>query len=253
MTSMFISHGSPMTAIEENKLTNALGRWGNENKIPDYILAISAHWVTNKLSLNSPLRHTTMYDFGGFPSQLYEVKYEPEGYPKAIKEVENILQKNIQIENSRGLDHGVWSVAKWLYPKYDVPILQLSIEAGISLQEHFDRGQKLASLSGNVLLLASGGVTHNLSLVNFGKNNKPQNWALEFDRWVKKSIEKNWDDLIHPDKKFADLFYKAHPTIEHYIPMLYALGASSKLNKKPIWLSEDIEMGTLSSRSVVWN
>jgi len=263
MTPMFIGHGSPMNAIEENAFTRSLQAWAQQNLKPTLILAVSAHWVTAQVSASVAEKNTTLHDFGGFPAELFHVQYQPAGAPELLPILSEILGTEIFSESNRGLDHGVWSVLKHMYPLADVSVVQLSLEAGLTFQQHFDRGALLANLSQKIsqsnseipqriLLLVSGNLAHNLSDVRWNSD-EPVPWAVEFDGIIQKAIEeKNWEALIHPEK-YNDLLWQAHPTLEHYVPLLYAAGTASVGNMKHQWIYEGIEMGTLSMRSVVWN
>ncbi|GAB4144812.1 MAG: 4,5-DOPA dioxygenase extradiol [Patescibacteria group bacterium] len=254
MIPIFVSHGSPMIALEENGLTKGLSGWANQNSKPDLIIAVSAHWITRRPALNLAPKHTTLHDFGGFPDKLYQVKYEPLGRPEFKSEIDRILDIELETELARGLDHGIWTVLKWLYPKAEVPVVQLSLGAELSLKQHFEIGQKLANLPDNYLLFSTGNLTHNLRDISFQPNAPFKSWARRFDEKAKQAIqEQNWHVFIDPIPYFGDDFTQAHPTIDHYLPLLYAIGAVSVQPIKRVkWLYEAIEMGTLAMRTMVW-
>jgi 4,5-DOPA dioxygenase extradiol len=225
----FLGHGNPMNAIYDNAFTKSLYEMGNtmENK-PDAILVVSAHWLTNNSYVSTTSKPETIYDFYGFPDELYKVVYPAPGAPKYAK----FLIKEIPIikeDREMGLDHGAWTMLKHMFPKADIPVFQLSIDFHKPLQFHFDLGKKLFSLrEKNVLIIGSGNIVHNLRYAFPLDNPNKYEWAYEFDDWIKdKIIKRDFDSIIDYQSggRAAEL---SVPTIDHYIPLLYVLGLVSK-------------------------
>jgi len=217
MPALFFSHGSPMNIVLNNEFTQMLKETGERIPKPKAILVISAHWEENETLLSTVNETETIYDFGGFPSELYEVSYPTRGSQELA---DKLKLKTTQ----RGLDHGAWSILTHLYPKADIPTMQLSINRNLSFQEHFQMGQKLAVLREHgVLIIGSGSVTHNFKYFNHQKIDATPSKSTEiFDLYVKEAIEKrDFKKLIKPNN---ELLKESHPTLEHYIPLLYIAG-----------------------------
>lgn len=243
----FAGHGSPMNAIEDNKFTRSLNKLGNSIEKPKAILAISAHWYTPYSAVSVHEKDELMYDMYGFPDKLYEVEYKAENSDFLISKLKSEFDYE-KIEQ-RALDHGVWSILVHLFPDADIPVTQISINSSLSNKEHFELGRKLRSLRDDgIMIVASGNITHNLRLVNWRDNAKAENWALEFDKYIADAIvNKDFDSLIDVKNQY---FSTAHPTIEHYIPLLYVAGAMEE-DDKSSFIYEDIELGTMSMRSLL--
>jgi len=241
----FVGHGNPMNAIQDNEFTNSLSKVGRSLEKPKAILAISAHWHVPYSAISVHDKHELMYDMYGFPDKLYEVQYKAENSEFLISKLKSEFEYG-KIEN-RGLDHGIWSILVHLFPKADIPITQISIDAKLSLEEHFELGKKLSALRDEgVMIVASGNVTHNLRMVNWNKSAKPESWAVDFDNYVTNAINKrDFESLINIKNQNFTL---AHPTIEHYIPLLYVAGASH-VEDESSFVYEGIELGTMSMRS----
>ena len=241
MPVLFFGHGSPMNIVLDNEFTQMLKETGKHLPKPKVILVISAHWEENETLLSTVSETETIYDFGGFPSELYEVSYPTKG-SQALADRLNI--KTTQ----RGLDHGAWSILRYLFPKADIPTMQLSINRNLSLQEHFEMGQQLALLREHgVLIIGSGSVTHNFKY--FDHHNiaaTPPESAEIFDHYVKQAIEKRefWK-LIKPDN---ELLKESHPTLEHYIPLLYIAGLVDDKESSQ-FLYEGFQYGAFSMRA----
>ena len=243
----FIGHGTPRNAILKNDFTNSLSQLGKELKKPKAILLISAHWLTKDNAVSVHSSTNLVYDLYGFPSEIYELKYPAQNAnfltPK-LKEIFNSLEVL-----DRGLDHGSWSVLLHLFPDADIPVMQLAINANLSMKEHFEVGQKIAQLRDEgVMIIGSGNVTHNLSQTTPNANSEVVPWAEEFDEYVKEALlSRDFDSLINIEQKNGNTRL-AHPTLEHYIPLLYVAGASSEKDKSK-FVYENIEHGSLSMRS----
>ncbi|WP_345980727.1 4,5-DOPA dioxygenase extradiol [Sulfurimonas sp. HSL3-2] len=248
MSALFIGHGNPMNAIEKNEFTDSLDRVGKTLTKPKAILVISAHWVTPYSAVALHSEDNILYDMYGFPKALYDVKYQVKNADFLIPELKRLIP-SLRVE-SRDLDHGVWSVLLHLFPKMDIPVIQLSIDATLSMREHFELGRKLAVLrESDVMIIASGNVTHNLrEAVLWDKDAPIAEWAEEFDGFIKDALlAREYDTLIEFEKKqrYAHL---AHPTTEHYIPLLYIAGAMQRGDESS-FIYEGIEHGNLSMRS----
>lgn len=244
MPVIFVGHGSPMNAIEDNEYAREWGKIGSLIPKPDVILAISAHWTTNGTCLNDSQHPRTIYDMYGFPSQLYDVKYRPLGAPEQARFTAGLIE-NALIENSWGIDHGTWSVLNRMYPDADIPVFQLSLDKGASRKHHFELGQVIKPLrERNILILGSGNIVHNLSLVNRDMDDGYP-WAVEFDGYIKERIlKRQFKEVIDYDKAGASA-KSAFRTTEHFDPLLYVLGASDKDDRITV-LNNSCTMGSIS-------
>ncbi|MDF2590868.1 MAG: ygiD [Clostridia bacterium] len=225
MPVLFIGHGSPMNAIETNPFTESLRKLGESfAEMPKAIMVVSAHWLTRGTFVSTAEKPEVIYDFYGFPKELYQVKYPAVGAPFIAKEIMK-LAPHIKEDNQWGLDHGAWSILKHIFPNAGIPVFQLSIDFYQSMQYHFDLASELRQLrEQGVLFIGSGNVVHNLALVFSKEDNSPFEWASEFDEIVKNSImNKDFDSLINY-KKFGRTADLAIPTVDHYVPLLYTLG-----------------------------
>ncbi len=229
MPTLFLGHGSPMNAIEDNDFTRALQILGQNLPRPRAILMISAHWETQGTWITGMEKPKTIHDFYGFPKALFDIQYPAPGLPKLANDLSReIAEPNISIDMEKwGLDHGTWSVLRHIFPNADIPILQLSIDRTKPMEYHFEMGKKLKYLRNQgVMIMGSGNIVHNLKAISWDVNAKPHDWAIEFDEWTKEKLEsRDFNSLIHdPLKSSAGKL--SIPTLEHYLPLLYVLGAS---------------------------
>lgn len=222
MPVIFVGHGSPMNAIEENIHTSGWKELGEKIPIPKAILSISAHWQTKGTKVNDSRNPKQIYDFYGFPKKLYEVVYDVAGNEELANRVEAILGDRVKVDNSWGIDHGTWSVLSKVYPKADVPVVQLSLNYDMSPIEFFELGRRLSILRDDgYLILGSGNIVHNLGRVDWSLEGG-FNWADEFDIMVKKHIlSGDYEPLI----ELGNGGILPVPTREHYLPLLVCLGA----------------------------
>lgn len=244
----FVGHGNPMNAIENNDFTRSLSNLGKSLDKPKAILAISAHWYMPYSAVSLNKKEKLVYDMYGFPDKLYDVKYEVDNSEFIISKLKSICKK-IRVED-RGLDHGVWSILVHLFPDADIPVTQFSINSDLNFKEHFELGETLRELRDEgVMIIGSGNITHNLHMVNWSKNAKAEAWALDFDNYIKESVlKRDFEALIDiQSHKYFDI---AHPTLEHYIPLLYVLGSIYKEDSIN-FIYEEIEMGTMSMRNLL--
>lgn len=221
----FIGHGSPMNAIEENQFSKGWRQIAEDMPKPEAILTISAHWYTNETKITAEDNPKMIYDFYGFPEELYNVKYNSKGSPELAARMKNLIE-NATLDTSWGYDHGTWSVLNVMYPKADIPVIQLSINANADASEHFHLAKKLKPLRDEgVLILGSGNVVHNLGRVDFGMPDGYE-WANVFDRNIMEKVKAHtFEDIL--DYRHIDMSAKlAVPTPEHFYPLLYILGAA---------------------------
>ena len=248
MPAIFIGHGTPMNALNDNTLTQSLTRLGKNLPRPNAIAVVSAHWLTDKTFVSANPSPKTIYDFGGFPDALYKVKYEPKGHPELASEVKSLGSKiPVHEDNGMGLDHGAWTVLKHIYPKADIPVFQISIDYYKPPQFHYELGQLLKKLrEKGVLIIGSGNIVHNLGTIN--PEGAAYDWAIEFDAIVKDHLDKGDFKSLVNYQKFGKAAQMSIPTHDHYTPMLYTLGLSNQ-NEHISYFHEGLELGSISMRS----
>lgn len=225
----FLGHGNPMNALYDNAFTKSLFETGKSLKTkPDAILVISAHWLSKGSFVSTTCKPETIYDFYGFPEDLYKVVYPAPGAPE---EAFSLIKHFPFIKEDRrmGLDHGAWTMLVHMFPDADIPVFQLSIDFHKPLQYHFELGKKLSYLrKRNILIIGSGNIVHNLKYAFPLDNPNKYDWAYEFDEWIKdKIIKRDFESIIdyQTGGKAAEL---SVPTTDHYIPLLYTLGLAEK-------------------------
>lgn len=254
MPVLFLGHGSPMNAIEENQFVAGFRNLAKTLPQPNAILCISAHWFTNGTKVTSMQMPRTIHDFGGFPQALFDVQYPAKGSPELALETKRILDPvHVDLDEHWGLDHGAWSVIKHLYPEANVPVIQLSIDYTKSGQYHFELAQKLQSLRHKgVLIIGSGNIVHNLRLVdfrNFDKDNYGYDWAIEARETINNYLlDENFQPLIDFEKMNKTI-QLAIPTPDHYLPLLYTLGLKEKSEELSLF-NDKLLAGSLSMTSV---
>lgn len=248
LPSVFVAHGAPYLAVDAVR-GEPLQRWGQELPRPHAILAISAHWEDAPLTLGTTGARDLVYDFWGFPDELYQVRYPAPGAPWLAERVAELLPGREVRRSERGLDHGVWTPLVHLFPAADVPVLQLSMPATDSASQLFDVGRALQPLRDEgVLILGSGNLVHNLRRLDWHDRSAPLPWASEFDLWIADVLERrDWDALVDY-RRHAPGLSLAHPTEEHLRPILVAAGAAP--DERLRFPLEGWEMGSLSRRSV---
>lgn len=232
LPSIFVSHGSPMLSIQNNRTTKFLEELPSMFDKPKYILVISAHWTSDKLEILSNPEPSIIHDFYGFPKELYEQEYKAFSDIHKINEIENLLkQNNIEVSrNNRriGFDHGVWSPLSIMYPDANIPIIQLSLPMSFKPKELVVLGKVLSVLRNDTLILSSGAMTHNLKDAKFSKEDDiADSYAKEFHDWVIKKVEQKEDDALINFIEKAPFVYKNHPSLEHFLPFFVTLGSSS--------------------------
>lgn len=233
MPVLFLGHGSPMNAIEENEFVTGFKNSITNIEKPKAILCISAHWETKGTYVTAMSNPRTIHDFGSFPKTLFDVQYSAPGNPTLANDIKNTIKKtSVGLDDKWGLDHGAWSVIKHLYPKADVPVLQMSIDYTQPAQYHYDLAKELTALRHKgVLIIGSGNMVHNLGQVAWDKfmvDNYGYDWAIEASTKMKQWITNdNHQELIN-FKNQGKAFDLAIPTPEHYLPLIYALALKEK-------------------------
>ncbi|WP_066348089.1 DODA-type extradiol aromatic ring-opening family dioxygenase [Aliarcobacter cryaerophilus] len=249
--SLFISHGAPNLIFSDLKSKKSIQNLKKILDTPKYIIIVSAHYVTKNLKVINPIANSLMYDFYGFEKELYEFKYN---IKSDINLTNNLIEKlknqgiDISIdENRTSYDHGVWSVLSLIYEKLEIPVIQLSIPISYSIHELLNLGEKLKIFKDDALLIFSGGVTHNLSEMGYGNT---KTYAKEFNDTIKDIIENGKVEELKNISKDKN-FYKNHPTLEHFIPLLLAFG--SAFNKKGESFNNEILYSNISMRSFIFD
>lgn len=232
MPVLFLGHGSPMNAIEENEFVTGFRNIAKSIPKPNAILCISAHWETKGTFVTAMQNPSTIHDFGGFPKELFEVQYPAPGSPELAKETKSLITKTeVGLDDKWGLDHGAWSVIKHLYPNADIPVIQLSLDYSQTPQYHYELAQQINSLrKKGVLIIGSGNMVHNLRMVEWKRLNETfgYDWAMEANDKMKQHIlSGNHQQLIN-FRSQGKAFDLAIPTPEHYLPLLYTLALQEK-------------------------
>ncbi|MEX2380144.1 MAG: 4,5-DOPA dioxygenase extradiol [Vicingaceae bacterium] len=254
MPVLFLGHGSPMNAIEENTFVSNFKKIGKSIPKPNAILCISAHWETKGTFVTAMEQPRTIHDFGGFPQALFDVQYPAPGSPELAKETQALIEKSrVELNHSWGLDHGAWSVIKHLYPNANIPVVQLSLDYRQSPQYHYDLAKELSALRRKgVLIIGSGNMVHNLWKVdwkNLDKINYGYDWAIEANEKMMNFIKDDNHRALIDFRKQGKAFDLAIPTTEHYLPLLYNLALKEK-NEEISIFNEQAVGGALSMTSV---
>lgn len=238
-----------MNVIEDNEFSRAWDAAGKSLPRPKAILCVSAHWVTRGTLVTAMDKPRTIYDFYGFPPEMYEINYNAPGSPDLAEQVRRII-KNTEIKPDLewGLDHGTWTVLKRMFPKADVPVIQMSLDANIEPQKHYELGQQLKALrEEGVLIIGSGNIVHNLRMARF--DDSAYNWAVEFDQRIANWITQNDHDPIIHYEKGDQAAALAINSAEHYLPLLYSLALRDE-NEPVSFFAEKVMGGSISMRSV---
>lgn len=252
MPVLFIGHGNPMNAIEESETTRNWAR-SVENLSPRAILCVSAHWETDGTWLTGQKNPPTIHDFYGFPDELHSFSYPAAGDPDLATLIQKTLaDADIGIRHDWGLDHGSWSVLCRMFPAANIPVVQLSMDRKAPALFHYQLGKKLAFLrQQNVLILCSGNIVHNLGLARFGWEGA-FDWARAFDSFVAEKILSGDVDSLIDYLPVGEMALMSVPTREHYLPLLYALGAADP-GEKVTFFNDEVIYGSLSMRSIAWH
>ena len=254
MPALFLGHGSPMNAIEENEFVANFRKIAKEIPKPVAILCVSAHWETRGTFVTAMKNPPTIHDFGGFPKALFDVQYNAPGSPALAQQTKELITSiSIGLDNKWGLDHGAWSVIKHLYPNADVPIIQFSIDYTKPPQYHYDLGKQLAALrKKGILIIGSGNIVHNLGLMdwkNIHTDNFGFDWAVEANEKMKGFIKSGDHKQLINFKSQGKAFDKAIPSPEHYLPLLYTLALKGE-NENVSIFNDKAVAGSLTMTSV---
>lgn len=254
MPVLFLGHGSPMNAIEENEFVEGFRKIGKTIPKPNAILCVSAHWETKGTFVTAMQNPPTIHDFGGFPQALFDVQYPAPGSPELAKETQQLITTtSVGLDESWGLDHGAWSVIKHLYPDASIPVVQLSLDYYQGPNYHYELARELQALrKKGILIIGSGNMVHNLRMVAWNRLSEPEygyDWALETDAKMKAFIlDRNHKALID-FRSQGKGFELAIPTPEHYLPLLYTLALQDKNEKIEIFNDKAVG-GSLTMTSV---
>ncbi len=255
MPLVFLGHGSPMNAIEDTSYSRAWSDLGRSLPRPKAILVVSAHWMTRGTTLvDVSVVPRTLHDFYGFPDELFAQRYPARGAPELAREVTSLLASHhAEEDDSWGLDHGAWTVLKFLYPEADVPVFQVSIDMSRGLGHQLEIGRSLSALRDRgVLILGSGNVVHNLRAVEWGREVQPHDFALEFDQlFADKLTDRDFAALADREGLGA-LLQMAHPSVDHYLPALTISGASDARDDLT-FMTDAIDLAAVSMRSFVFH
>lgn len=238
-----------MNAITENRYSAFLSGYARTLPDPDAIAVISAHWQTEGSFITGNEHPQQIYDFYGFPEELYKVKYSPPGSMEIAELVASEVGE-IKIDSTRGIDHAAWAVVKHMYPEQNIPLLEISLDISKSPEQHFELGKQLKKLcTSGILFIGSGNMVHNLRDISFDDDEKPFTWAVKADEWLKEKLSnKEIEELVDYEKNFPE-YKRSIPTNEHYLPLLYILGMHAPSgNIRTIY--DEIQNGSISMRSI---
>jgi 4,5-DOPA dioxygenase extradiol len=252
MPAVFLGHGSPMNTLADNRYTQAWRAIGKKVPQPTAILAVSAHWYIRGTAVTAMQAPRTIHDFGGFPQALFDYQYPAPGSPALAQRVREILAPlAVRADESWGLDHGTWSVLAHVFPKADIPVVQLSIDASQPPSFHYDLGKRLAPLRDEgVLVVASGNVVHNLGVLNWKDDAPAYDWAQRFNDAVGGYVRKCEHGPLVDYENLGDDARLSIPTLEHYLPLLYILGLQDE--GEPALIAIDgIQNASISMMTVV--
>ncbi len=251
MPAVFVGHGNPMNALEQNRYTHAWRRIGASMPQPKAVLCVSAHWYIHGTAVTAMDKPRTIHDFGGFPQELFEAQYPAPGSPQLVARVRDLLAPvDVRLDQTWGLDHGTWSVLAHAYPDANVPVVQLSLDASQPAQYHYDLGARLAPLRDEgVLIVGSGNVVHNLGRIQWAEDARPYDWATRFNEKARAHLAaREHQPLIDYLALDADARLSV-PTPEHYLPLLYIVATQAK--DETISLPVDgIELGSIGMLTV---
>ncbi|WP_026691807.1 dioxygenase family protein [Peribacillus kribbensis] len=251
--SLFIAHGAPLLAIENNEYTQFLNHLGKTLPRPKAIVLFSAHWESHVQKVGNVQEYSTIHDFGGFPEELFRIQYPANGNEELAKSIQELFKRqdvSFDVDTERGLDHGAWVVLRLMYPDADIPVISMSVNPNLSPADQFKIGKALTALrEQDVLIIASGGTVHNLRALNWAKDGTGEvdDWALHFDEWLAGNMEK-WDieSLFHYDSLAPGAQFAVPPYgKEHFIPLFYAMGAADDERKAKL-LHRSFRYGNLS-------
>jgi len=251
---LFVSHGAPTFALEPGALGARLREVGSRLAGLRAVLVVSPHWQTRGLEITTTQRPATIHDFGGFPPALYRLTYPAPGAPDAAAETARLLRETgrpVREDDRRGLDHGAWVPLMHLLPAADLPVFQLSMPVALDARDAIELGRALAPLRARgIAILASGSMTHNLHEFRGGAT-RPEPYVIRFAEWVRRAVRQHDLDALADYRRLAPDAERAHPTDEHFLPLLAAAGACAQ-DEQPALLDDEIRYGMLSMESYAW-
>jgi len=254
MPTLFIGHGSPMNGIEDNEFSRTWTAMAKQIPVPKAVLVISAHWLTKGTLVTAMQQPKTIHDFGGFPRELFQVQYPAKGSPEIAQQTQKLVKStHVELDHDWGLDHGTWTIVRHMYPKADIPVLQLSIDYGRDLPYHYELAKELYDLrKKGVLIIGSGNMVHNLRMIAWDKLNAPNygfDWAKEMNNKFKQLILNDEHKSLINYHSIGKEAILAIPTPDHYIPLIYTLGLKGK-NEKVSFFNDKAVGGSLTMTSV---
>jgi 4,5-DOPA dioxygenase extradiol len=250
MPAVFFGHGSPMNALEHNRHTDAWREFGERTPRPAAILAISAHWYVRGTAVTAMQWPPTIHDFGGFPPALHAFQYPAPGDPALAAQVRAMLSPlPVRLDDEWGLDHGTWSVLAHVYPKADVPVVQLAIDATQPASFHYELGARVGALRDEgVMIVGSGNVVHNLSVIRWGPDAAPFPWATHFNNEMRGLLERREHGPLIAYGSLGEPARLSVPSPDHYLPALFIMGAQRDDDAFSV-LTDGIELGSISMLS----
>jgi 4,5-DOPA dioxygenase extradiol len=254
MPVVFVGHGTPRSAVATNQWTMEWGALGAKLPRPSAIVSISAHWLTRGGALVTASRQPRMnYDFYGFPDEMYKVDYPAPGNVELAQQIQSTLGSELPVRSDTewGFDHGTWVVLKYMFPSADIPVIQLSIDYSKPASFHYQLGKHLGALrTRGVLVLGSGNIVHNLSIRPGMNNDRPYDWAMEFDSTIWKHIQDDNHQAVMDFQKMGSVAVQAHPTYDHFLPVLYCLGLKASGDEIRTF-NDNFQWPAVSMRSLV--
>lgn len=247
ISSIFVCHGGPTLVVEKNEYTEFLKDYGKKLN-PKAVVIFTAHWE-NEITTISSIDDTykMIYDFSGFPTELYTVKYPAKGSVEVAEKLKSMLMNNgieSKLDVKRGLDHGAWDVLYLMFPEANIPVVQVSVNPYLAMEKQYEIGKALRELGKeDILVIGSGSTVHNLATIDWNSN-KAEDWAVEFDNWLIEKVENNDKEALFNYRQKAPHAIRAIPREEHIVPMFIAMGSGNK--EKPKMLHQSYVYGTLS-------
>ncbi len=254
MPVLFVGHGSPMNALEDNEFVREWQRLGRDIAKPTAILCISAHWETRGTHVTAMQMPPTIHDFGGFPQALFDVQYPAPGSPELANQTRQAITKTeVELDYKWGIDHGAWSVVRHMYPNADIPLVEMSLDYGKSPQYHYELAKELATLRNKgVLIIGSGNIVHNLRMVAWDKTHEPEygfDWALQANDTIKQLVVDHRHDELTRYPTLGKEVQLAIPSPDHFLPLLYTLALQD--NDEPLsFFNDKAVMGSLTMTSL---
>lgn len=251
MPVLFAGHGSPMNAIEKNRFSESWKNLGNYLRKPKVIIGISAHWYSDSFNISYLDKNLQIFDMYGFPEELYKVRYAPNGSLEYAEKINKLFDNKLIVDNTWGIDHGIWTVLVNMYPQANIPVVMMSVNVKSSPREQFEIGIKLKPMRDEgALILASGNIVHNLRILDWEKEDG-YDWAYSFDNYIKQNIlNKNYENIINYDKSL-EYSKKVFATTEHFYPLLAALG-SSDIDDSITVFNDSLVSGSISMTSYLF-